>query len=241
MTSDRENPGVRLLGWGDGWNSPLLLIVFLVGPMASGGALVTFAVAYFWQDQRSAAYREMVTLLGRLVLGLVLIEPILQWAELSINLYASIPAHAEVIRAVLFGPFWWAFWIGNLLLGMAVPIALLALFPRSPKVVGIAGFLAAAMFFTVRANIVIPGLTRPELIGLECAYSDLRLTFAYVPSSMEMLVSLFVIAMGVGLFFLGHWLLPLTPGEATSVPTAPNGLDSTLGRPLVQEPIYAAR
>jgi hypothetical protein len=65
----------------------------------------------------------------------------------------------------------------------------------------------------------------PELHGLERAYTDLRLTFNYAPSLLEYQVSVFVAAFGVGLFFLGYWLLPLinegAPAAATPEPVAP--------------------
>jgi molybdopterin-containing oxidoreductase family membrane subunit len=108
-------------------------------------------------------------------------------------------------------------------------------------VVGLAGLLVASTFIGVRLNIVVHGLVHPELVGLERAYTDLRLTFAYVPSQMEILVGLFVVAFGVGLFLLGRWLLPLTPSEAVIVPPGPNSHEPQLSRPLVQEPTYAAR
>jgi molybdopterin-containing oxidoreductase family membrane subunit len=191
------------------WNSALLPILFLTSALASGGALLTFVVAYFWPDQRSTGYREMVALLGRLTLGLLLLDALMEWAEFSINLYAAIPAHAEAFRLVLFGPFWWVFWIGHVLLGIVVPVLLLVLWPRVPKVVGAAGLLIAALFIAVRVNIVVPALVIPEIQGLERAFTDQRLTFAYVPSLTELLVSGFVAALGVALFFLGYRLLPI--------------------------------
>ncbi|MFN8523913.1 MAG: NrfD/PsrC family molybdoenzyme membrane anchor subunit [Chloroflexota bacterium] len=223
------------------WNTSLLPIMFLVGALASGGALLTFVVAYFWPEQKSAQYRDLVTLLGRMALGLLAFDLILEWSELSINLYASIPAHAEAFRTVLFGQFWWVFWIGHLALGAAVPILLLALFPRTPKIVGAAGLLIAATFITVRLNIVVPGLVHPELVGLERAYTDLRLTFAYIPSMMEFLVGLFVVAFGVGLFLLGRWLLPLTTDDATSPLEPLPRVDGHLAPPSPREPSLAAR
>ncbi|MBI3977310.1 MAG: polysulfide reductase NrfD, partial [Chloroflexi bacterium] len=201
------------------WNTSLYPILFLTSALASGGALLAFVVAYFWPDRRSAQYHDMVTLLGRLTLGLLLLDVLMEWAEVSINLYASIPAHAEAYRALLFGPFWWVFWIGHVLLGVGVPVLLLALWPRLPRVVGAAGFMIAALFITVRANIVVPGLVVPELQGLERAFTDQRLHFNYFPSAHELLVSVFVAAFGIGLFFVGYWLLPITPqGAAEPVP-----------------------
>jgi protein NrfD len=195
------------------WNTSLLPIMFLVGALASGGALLTFVVAYFWPNQRTVEYRDIVTLLGRITLALMLFEVLLEWSELSINLYGSIGSHAEVFRMVLFGPFWWVFWIGNVLLGTAVPIVLLALYPRSPKIVGLAGLLIAVLFITIRVNIVVPGLALPELRGLERAYIDQRLNFDYFPTLMEFLVGVFTAALGVAIFFIGYWLLPIAGRE----------------------------
>jgi molybdopterin-containing oxidoreductase family membrane subunit len=102
------------------------------------------------------------------------------------------------------------FWIGHVLLGVAVPVAMLVFWRRTPKVIGAAGLLIAALFITVRVNIVVPGLVIPELRGLESAFTDQRLTFSYVPSATEFLVSIFVAALGVALFFVGYRLLPIT-------------------------------
>ncbi|HUE75862.1 MAG TPA: NrfD/PsrC family molybdoenzyme membrane anchor subunit, partial [Chloroflexota bacterium] len=184
------------------WNTALYPILFLTSAMASGAALLAFVAAFFWPEQRSTHYRELVTLMGRLVLGLLLVEVLMVWAEFSINLYASIPAHAEAYRAVLFGPFWWVFWIGQILLGIVLPMLILVIWPRVPKMVGTAGLLAAAMFIAVRANVVIPGQVIPELQGLERAFTDQRLTFTYVPSLAELLVSVFVVSFGIALFFV---------------------------------------
>jgi len=160
----------------------------------------------------------MVVLLGKLALGLLLFDLLMEWAEFSINLYASIPAHAEAYRAVLFGPYWYVFWIGHVLLGVGVPVVLLTLWPRAPKVVGAAGLLIAATFITVRINLVVPGQVIPELHGLERAFSDLRLNFNYAPSAMEFLVGLFVVAVGIALFYLGYRLLPLTGAQPEPAP-----------------------
>jgi Ni/Fe-hydrogenase subunit HybB-like protein len=61
---------------------------------------------------------------------------------------------------------------------------------------------------------------RPELQGLEAAYADQRLNFHYVPSTTEWLVSLFVVAFGIALFFIGYWLLPLTRHAGEPTPAA---------------------
>ncbi len=191
------------------WNSPMMPILFLVSALASGGALLTFIVAFFWPDRNSEEHREITVTLGKITLVLLVLDLILEWAEFSINLYASIPAHAEAFRLILFGPYWWAFWFVHLGMGVLIPILILLIRGRNILWVGSAGFLIAVTFITVRLNIVLPGLALPQLPGLERAYEGSRLRFSYFPSDMEWLVGLFVVAFGVGLFYAGYKLLPI--------------------------------
>lgn len=191
------------------WNSALYPILFLVSALASGGALLTFLVAAFWPDRQSAEVRSVVSLLGRITLGLLALDVLFEWAEVSIHLYAAIPAEADAYRAMIFGPYWWAFWIVHLGLGVVVPAVILILRPRSVGWVGLAGFLIAATFLAPRANIVVPGQVIPELRGLETAYREAGLSFNYAPSVSEWLVGLFVLAVATLLFAVGRASLPL--------------------------------
>ena len=185
------------------WHSPLFPIFFLVGALTSGTALVTAVVSWLWPS-RDAAWEDLVTSLGRILLLLIIIEFILEWAEFSIPSWYQIGSTYELIKYVLFGPYWYVFWLVHLLLGVIVPILLLAK-TRSPVLTGVAAALVAVTFFAVRLNLVIPGLITPELRGLEQAYSDPignRLTFVYWPSWFEWQVLLGVIAFGVALWYV---------------------------------------
>lgn len=199
------------------WHSALFPILFLVSALASGGALLTFVVAFFWPERGSAEHRDLVVFLGQITLGIFALDLLLEWAEFSITLYASIPAHAEGFRLVLFGPYWWVFWIGHLVLGGAVPMAILILRSQSVSWVGLAAFLLVGSFLAVRLNIVVPGLAVPELRGLERAYTDTRLHFDYFPSIAEWLVGLFSVSLGIGLFGLGLRTLPIAEPVAKEV------------------------
>lgn len=193
------------------WNSGLTPIIFLVGALASGGALLTFLTAFFGPDQGSDEHRELVLFLGKIVLGLLAFDLLLEWAEYSIIYYASIPAHMDALRLVLFGPYWWVFWLVHLGLGVIVPIFLLTVSRRSVLAVGIAGFLVASTFISVRLNLVIPALALPELQGLENAFSGPGLTFQYFPSSTEWLVAAWIPSLAVLIFLAAlRWLPVLT-------------------------------
>lgn len=197
------------------WHTPLMPILFLVGALVSGGALMTFTVAAFW-PHRDAAWRETVRLLGRIVLGLVLLDLMLEWAEISIPMWYGVGHEATLVKRVLFGEYWYAFWIFHVLLGTVVPILLIVLRGRSPFAVGLAGLLVAGSFLAVRLNMVVPGLVDPNLRELETAFSDRRLVFHYLPSFFEWQVTFGMVAMGCALFYLGNRLLPITDEGRTA-------------------------
>ncbi len=195
------------------WNAAIYPIGFIVGALTSGGALLTVVVAFFWPGRRTLANKELVTFLGRFVLGLLFFYLLVEWAEYSIGLLGGVPGETEPYDQVLTGSYWWVFWFVHIGIGTVIPIALLAARPRSVPVVGIAAALIAITFIAVRLNVVIPGLIAPPLEGLETAFVDERLGFEYFPTLMEWLVLVFFGALGVGLFYLGTKLLPLTTRE----------------------------
>ncbi|OGO51177.1 MAG: hypothetical protein A2148_08880 [Chloroflexi bacterium RBG_16_68_14] len=198
------------------WNAAIYPIAFIVGALASGGALLTAIVAFFWPQRGTWEHRDLVTFLGRMTLGLLLFYLLLEWAEFSLGLYGQLPEESGVYQEILSGQYWWVFWIIHVVVGAIIPIALLSQQARSAFWVGLAGALIAGSFVAVRLNVVIPGLVRPQLEGLETAYVDDRLGFSYFPSLMEWLVVVFVGAVLVGAFYLGYRLLPLTgAGEET--------------------------
>lgn len=190
------------------WHSALYPILFLVGALASGGALLTAVVAFSWPE-RGKEHEELVSFLGRITLGLLAFDLLLEWAEVSITLWGSIPSHVAGFKLMLFGPYWWVFWIVHLFFGSLIPIILLTIRPRAVNLVGIAAGLIAVTFMSVRLNIVIPSLAVPELEGLVHAYTDSRLQFYYFPSLHEWLVMLFVVSLGVALFYVGYKSLPI--------------------------------
>ena len=58
-------------------------------------------------------------------------------------------------------------------------------------------------FVTARLNVLIPGQSFPELVGLGEAFRHPRLSFYYEATLTEYLVALFIGAFGVGLVYLG--------------------------------------
>jgi molybdopterin-containing oxidoreductase family membrane subunit len=156
----------------------------------------------------------MVSFIGRAVLGLLIFDVILEWAEFSVPMWYGVGHEYDHLMRVLFGEFWWVFWILHVALGTLLPGALLVFRGSRAWAVATAGLLIAVTFMTVRLNIVIPGLLDPHLRGLQNAFTDHRLVFWYVPSWFEWRVTFFIVAVGAALFYLGNRFLPLTEHHA---------------------------
>lgn len=204
------------------WHTSLYPIFFMVGALTSGAALVTAFTAWAW-PVRNAAWQETVTMLGRIVRALVVIELVLGAAEYLIPAWYGVGPAYDLTKHVLFGPHWYVFWVFSLLLGVVVPLVLLS-GKRSPGGIGLAAALVAVMFFAVRLNLVIPGLITPQIQGLGEAYTDPvggKLSFLYMPTWFEWQVMVGIIAVGVALWYLGTrllpWVLPSSSSQSSEV------------------------
>jgi protein NrfD len=196
------------------WHASIYPLLFLASALASGSALLTFVTAFWGPGRGTREHRDLVTLLATIALGLLLVDVLFEFAEFSISLYATIPAAVQGFLIVLFGPYWWVFWIVHLGLGIVVPIVILATRRQQPQWAGVGAFLIAATFISVRLNIIVPGLAYPELQGVERAYIGSRLSFQYFPSLLEWQVSFFVASVGIALFALGLRFLPIVTARA---------------------------
>ncbi len=165
------------------WFGPLFPIIFIVSALASGGALLTFLTAFF--SQLSREERRALTLdLGKLTAGILAFDLLLMWSEFSVGIYGNIPEHLEVMRLTFFGPFWWVFWLVQILFGAVIPLALI-LWPvtgRDHRWVGLAGLMVVVGIFGVRLNIVIPALNAEILPGFLDAYHVIPAPTAAVPA-----------------------------------------------------------
>jgi protein NrfD len=190
------------------WNSTLGPILSIAGDLLSGFALVLLLAACF-QKELMGEDAQSLSLISRIVLGLILLVLVLQWSEYSISAWYGVGQETALHTKVLFGSSWYLFWIGQLLIGSIIPAYLLLRQPASRALAGIGGLLAAAAYFVARYNLVLPGQTTPTFEGLQNAYTDSRLTFAYSPSSVEWAVFVFCVALGIGMFVCSRRLVPL--------------------------------
>ncbi len=196
------------------WHVGLFPVQFPFFSLASGAALLLFVYGLF--DRAANEHRHsLLHVLAILTLVLQLIKLYFLWADFSQSVYGGVPMNVAAVRAVLFGRYWWAFWILQIFLGSLVPIIIL-IWPRlatRPSWAALAGFLVLLGFAAARANIVFPALGVPELPQLIGAFHSIRLQFSYFPSLMEWAVSVGISGLAGLIFLIGYDRLPLTPAH----------------------------
>ena len=193
----------------------LLPVQVPVFSLASGAAALLVILGLFaGRDYPLRA--ERLWTLALLTVGLQVIKLYFLWTDYSQSIYGGLPHNVEAVNALLYGPYWWAFWIVQLLAGSLIPIAILAIprLARSGAWAGAAGLLVMAGFIVARANIVLPALAVPELQALAQAFVEPRLQFDYFPSPMEWSVSAGVIGLAGLAFLVGMDVLPLLTNRA---------------------------
>jgi len=195
------------------WHSGLFPLLFLVSALVSGGGLLLAIYAFLAPNRGTAEHRSLIEDMGKLVLGLALLDVLFTFAEYSIALYGSVPGDVAPLLETITGPFWYVFWIGQIGLGMVIPIVLLwwKRTRSNPFWVGVAGFSIVLAFVGVRLNIIIPPLSVPELKGLIEAVPSPRMTAQYIPSMMEWFLTIGIIGFGMALYALGYAFLPIKP------------------------------
>jgi molybdopterin-containing oxidoreductase family membrane subunit len=201
------------------WREGLLPVQFPVLAAASGAAALLAAIGLFGpaDDPRRA---RQIRILSVATAVLVLAKLYFVWTDYSLALYGKVPVSASAVKAILFGPNAWAFWILQIAVGTAIPVVVLLGSKKvSPAVAGVMGVLALVGFAVARANVVIPALAVPELDALATAFSGSpRLQFTYFPSLMEWGVSLGITGLLTLAFLVGSDRLPLRPVEAAPLP-----------------------
>jgi len=218
------------------WNSGLLPIRFLFSAFLSGVALVAFALVLFRHWPADREHEETMGFLRCLILALLGLNLLIEFAEYSVAHYAAVPAIVESHRLMVFGPYWWVFWIVQIAIGLLAPAALLL--PRwgsRPSNIGLAGLLIAVGYAGTKQNAILPGLAVPDFRALPGAFVHERLSVAYFPSLTDWLLAIGVIASAALAFLIAIEALPFLRGERGGHPvihppaTGPTPLEE--GRP----------
>jgi molybdopterin-containing oxidoreductase family membrane subunit len=186
------------------WHNALLPVLFFTSAMTAGAALLLVVRYLVNLSSPLAGNDDALRLLRRVTLVGLLLYFFFEFAEFSIALWNPL-ADAPAIDLVLYGPYWWVFWIVHLMLGGLVAVGLLA--ARRNRAAWFAGAaLVAVTFVSVRLNVLVPGQAVGEIENLQMAFQHERLTYLYDATLMEYLVGLFLVAVGMAVFYAGKLL-----------------------------------
>jgi molybdopterin-containing oxidoreductase family membrane subunit len=205
------------------WHSPLTPILFVLGALFSGGALLTGLLVFFW-PKKDSAWNEVVHYLGQVLFIMGMIYALFEWAEYSIPLWYGYGDTREIqsLNSLLYGQYWWVFWVFQVLTGTLIPIALFYFGRKRPAAIGVGGLMVALSFLAVRLDIVVPAYVAPQISGFSLPNLGLNFSYSYFPNLFEWQFLAFVVALGIGILILGYNLLPLvTKNKSEKVPVAP--------------------
>jgi molybdopterin-containing oxidoreductase family membrane subunit len=196
------------------WHVGLLPVQFPVFSLASGTAAMLVAIGLFGPNDDPNRSSQL-WVLSIATVALAVVKLYFLWADLSQSMYGNVPQNVEAVRQVLYGPYWWAFWILQVLVGALIPIYVLVQ-PKMARHNGWAGWMGVLVllgFAVARANIVFPALTVPELEALTTSFTGPHLTFNYFPSPMEWAVTIGITGLAILAFLVGSDRLPLRGKE----------------------------
>lgn len=204
------------------WHVGLFPAQFPVFALASGAAVMLVVIGFFG-DPHDERRGQQLWVLALATAALQVVKLYLLWADYSQSLYGGVPENVAAIREVLFGPYWWAFWIIQIGVGSLVPLVILV----QPKLARHNGWAAWAGLFVLvgfavaRATILFPALTVPEFEELRMAYTGPGLNFTYFPTLTEWLLTLWTLAGGLLAFLVGYRFLLQRSSPASAAEPKP--------------------
>ena len=203
------------------WHVGLFPVQFPVFSLASGAAMLLMAVGLFGSRQDPNRPQQL-WVLSLMSVFLLVVKLYFMWADYSQSIYGNVPMNVDAVNQVLFGRYWWAFWILQVGIGTIIPIIVLSqrkLVQRG-RWAGWMGLLILIGYAVARCLIIFPALTVPELSALTTAFSGPHLTFDYFPSLMEWSVTLGIIGVAVLAFLIGSDRLPIVSREPAKTEVA---------------------
>ena len=198
------------------WYTSIMAPMFIASALVSGMGLVIILAVLLRHFKRLDFGDDLVALLGGLLGVFTAVEGFLLLAEYLTALYPGAP-EADAARRMLSGPYLPLF-LFEVVVGLLVPFVILAIRPlrQRPAVVATAGGIAIVGIFVHRLNLVLNGLSFPNIelppglpVGRPGGVTSFAESYFYVPTIIEWLVVLGVLAFGALVFTISVRILPL--------------------------------
>lgn len=203
------------------WHVGLFPVQFPVFSFASGAAMLLLALGLFGSRTDPNRPRQL-WILGLISVVLLMVKLYFMWADYSQSIYGNVPMNVEAVNQVLYGRYWWAFWILQIAIGTLIPIIVLSQrkLAQHNGWAGWMGLLILVGYAVARSLIIFPALTVPELAALTTAFSGPHLTFDYFPSLMEWSVTVGIVGVAVLAFLIGSDRLPIFARDSAKTEVA---------------------
>jgi dimethyl sulfoxide reductase membrane subunit len=203
------------------WYTSIMAPMFIASALVSGMGLVIILALILRRLGRLRFDDGLVSLLGALLAIFVVVEAFLLLAEYLTATYPGAP-EAEAAARMLTGPYLPLF-LFEVVVGLGVPFAILVVprLRRDARWVGLAAAIGIVGIFVHRLNLVLNGLSYPNVpfppglpMGTPQDGSTFAMSYWYVPTIVEWLIVLGVLAGGALLFTLAVRFLPMQEPDA---------------------------
>jgi molybdopterin-containing oxidoreductase family membrane subunit len=195
--------GVGFLLGGNGarlyWHVGLLPVQFPVFALASGVALMLVLVGWFMPGLEEKQRGDLLWTLAILSIITSLVKLFFLVADFTQSLYGGATDNLIAVNYVLTGPHAFMFWGVQLVLGLLIPIVVLAQ-PKLAKngiIAGVMGLFLLIGYAAARILIVVPGQVAEMMPGQADAFHGPKLTMDYTPSLMEWSVTSAVLGFAI--------------------------------------------
>lgn len=194
------------------WHVGLLPVQFPVFALASGVALMLILVGWFMPELKDEQRSGLLWTLAIASIVTSVIKLYFLFADFTQSLYGGATDNLIAVNYVLTGPQAFTFWGVQLVLGLVIPVIVLAQ-PKLAKnglVAGLMGLLLMIGYAAARILIVVPGQVAEMLPGQAEAFHGPKLTLEYAPSLMEWsvasaMIGFAILGILIGMdFLLGH-------------------------------------
>jgi molybdopterin-containing oxidoreductase family membrane subunit len=165
---------------------------------------------------------DLVAFLGGLLGVFIVVEAFFVFAEMLTAAYPGAPEEADAIHRLLTGPYAPIFWF-EALVGLAVPFAILVRrrLRWDPRWVALAAGVAILGIWVHRLNLLLNGLSylpvgMPPGVSVgdpAGAATSFGVSYWYVPTLIEWIIVIGILAGGALLVTLAAMLLPLQEPE----------------------------
>jgi Ni/Fe-hydrogenase subunit HybB-like protein len=192
--------------------SSLKPVEFISAAFASGVALVLILSLITLKANHRQIDKDMFQKLGRLLAVLIIILVVLVATDKLTHWY---PASRDSMSYLLFGQYWWIFWVMQLFIAYVIPLVIL-LHPKWGKSItgiAIACVLNVVGIFGERMAIIFPGLSETQHIYQDHIVGWFGTPAGFPITPTETLISVGIFALLGLLYVLGLKYLNLVPGE----------------------------